>query len=634
MAVRFLDPVLINQIAAGEVVERPSSVLKELLENSIDAGATHIHIQLREGGKTYLSVRDNGAGMDEDDLLICVERHATSKLPDNNLFSIQSFGFRGEALAAISAIARVKITTRTKKDDVGRMLCIEGGLKQAILPTQSPHGTMIEVRDLFYATPARLKFLKSTPHELNHCMDVIERIALAHPSIGIEVVHNDRTLLTLLPEEDLLQRFPPIMPEDFLKNTVLLEAQENENNLSLRGYISLSTYHSAHTQHQYFFINNRPVKDKVLHMAVKLAYQDYLPPKRHGLCCLFLTMDPMLVDVNVHPAKTEVRFLNNQMISDYVRRSITEHLKQQGTRTSTELSKGMVSSFSAHKPSMPANSHATTPPSMFAQSPTSRPSVVHDSSTVSSLQELSFDTKTLPSFSTPSIHHFNANAKANVNSNANSPFPNAQIIHHSPFEQDTVPTPDHPLGYAKAQLFKSYVVAQAKDALYIVDQHAAAERLLYEKLKHDMESHGITRQLLLLPEIITLKESERDVLMDNHTLLENMGIILERFGMNQIIVKEVPALLNNISWKTMISNLANDLLHTPQALALKDVFLHKLATIACHHSVRFGQELSSLEMNALLRDIENTPFAQQCNHGRPSFIRLEKKDLERLFERG
>lgn len=612
MAVRFLDPVLINQIAAGEVVERPSSVLKELLENSIDAGATHLHIHLREGGKTYLSVRDNGFGMDEEDLLLCVERHATSKLPDNNLFSIQSFGFRGEALAAISAIARVNISTRTEKDMIGRILCIEGGKKQEILPIQSPLGTMIEVRDLFYATPARLKFLKSTPHELNHCMDVVERIALAHPTVAMEIKHNDRTLLTLLPEDDLSNRFQPIMPEDFLKNAIPLKIQENGEEISLKGYISLSTYHSAHTHHQYFFINQRPVKDKVLHTAMKLAYQDYLPPKRHGLCCLFLTMDPMLVDVNVHPAKTEVRFLNNQMVLDTVRRSITDHLKQQGVRTSTDLSKDMIASFTHHT--------SPAPSSVLPFSHT--PSSFKSNTSPHFPKEFSFDTK-------PSSSFASSFAASNI-AHPPSPIP----AQGSGSLQSTVPTPDHPLGYAKAQLFKSYIIAQASDALYIVDQHAAAERLLYEKLKQDIDNQGIQRQLLLLPEIITLKESERDVLMDHYALLERIGLIFESFGMTQVMLKEVPACLSNSPWKTIVCDLVHDLCHHQHAIEFEDIFLHKLATIACHHSVRFGQELSPLEMNALLRDIEMTPFAQQCNHGRPSFIRLEKKDLERLFERG
>ncbi|MBX9697261.1 MAG: DNA mismatch repair endonuclease MutL [Alphaproteobacteria bacterium] len=613
MSIRFLGPVLINQIAAGEVVEKPSSVIKELVENSLDAGATLITVTLREGGRTYISVQDNGSGMHADDLALCVERHATSKIPDENLFNIRSLGFRGEALAAISAVARVNITTRRADANTALCLSISGGEKESIIPANGSVGTTIEVRDLFYATPARLKFLKTTNSELSSCLDVMERLALSHLHSGFKVIHNDRVFFEVAKEDSLEIRLSKVLATDFMDNAVPIRYDHAEDGLQISGYIGLTTYTASQANKQYFFVNHRPVKDKLLHTAMKVAYADYLAKGRHPVCSLFLTLDPMAVDMNVHPAKIEVRFMQGNKLRDTIISLVHNHLRHQGTMTSTHLTRVTMEAFRApyvHR------SPITSPMASYQVPPIPSNLTVSSSTPV---RENSQPRYQVPLYG-PSIAH-RARSNVAVVENYQPPFYNENI------------SDDHCLGQAQAQLFNSYIISQTEDAFYLVDQHAAAERLLYEKFKQQMATGGVDRQLLLIPDIVDMKESDRAILVEYNDMLKKLGFIVDIFGINQVIVKEIPALLKDMDIKKVILDMASDLNTHALSTQIEERILEKLSTKACHGSVRFGRKLSVPEMNALLRSIEATPFSNQCNHGRPSFIKLTRGDLERLFER-
>ena len=635
MSIRFLNPVLINQIAAGEVVERPASVLRELIENSLDAGATSIKINLREGGKTFIEIIDNGTGMNADDLDLCVERHATSKIPDNNLFNIQSLGFRGEALAAVSSVARVGITTRQAFMETALHLSVSGGEKSVITPAQSPIGTHITVRDLFYATPARLKFLKTTAVELSACMDVIERLSLSHPHVSFYVTHNERTLLAVAATDSFNTRLSKVISKDFGENAI--RVNYHDDFIAIDGHISLTTYTTSSANKQYFFVNRRPVKDKLLHTALKLVYHDYIPRERHGVCCLFLTLDPSLVDMNVHPAKTEVRFVQSGKIRDVLLSVLHGFLREHPTQTSSHLSQAALEAFTPANTLVPPHYS----PSVIAplqqrfdarpQAPTQARSSAQKNNAFSFTRSLSAQSSQTPSFSlqgNTALQTFEEVERNLENHSDNEVYAEEQS------EENALA--HYPLGHARAQLFKSYIISETNDAFYLVDQHAAAERLFYEKLKRQIDQREIKRQLLLIPEIIDVKEHVLKNTLAHLSSFKDFGFILEPFGVCQMIVREAPALLENKNIKQLITDVLDCFEAEGDTLDqhfLRSHILEKLSSIACHGSVRFGRSLSLLEMNALLRDIETTPFADQCNHGRPSFIRLTRSDLEKLFER-
>lgn len=621
MAIRVLDPVLINQIAAGEVIERPSSVIKELIENSLDAGASMITVTLRDGGTTYMCVEDNGCGMDNHDLLMCVDRHATSKITDNNLFNIQSLGFRGEALASITSIARVSIQTRCAADitHTGRELRVEGGDKCDIRAVAMPHhGTRIEVSDLFYAIPARLKFLKSTSSELSQCLRVVEQLALSHADTHFKVIHNDRCVFdtrdlqsdtSLSPEQ---MRLNSILAPDFLDNALHIHHQDED--VSIRGYISLGTYHASQSTKQFFFINKRPIRDKVLQQALRVGYGDVLPSGRHGVCCLWMDLNPLYVDMNVHPAKYEVRFLDPNAIKSLLIKLVRTHLTQQPAQTSTHLSKALhhtLQTSTQHTASH--GERAPYPPSFPSATSATHTSAVSLRPSFERDRLIPMRSAPLPSDPAPL---------------SKTPEPEAiSSLIALPAEDSGT------LGHAVAQLFKSYIITQAHDAFYIVDQHAAAERLMYEKLKKHMNELGLDAQYLLIPDIVSVQEDIIERVQEHSASLRHLGVIIEPFGVGQLALKAIPALLEMDQPHALLSDLLNDLSEDNHPSTLTDRILHTLSTYACHHSVRFGRSLSLPEMNALLRLIESTPLATQCNHGRPAFIRLAQKDLERLFER-
>lgn len=597
MAIRLLNPTLINQIAAGEVIERPASALKELVENAIDAGATELHIQIRDGGRTYMSVTDNGSGMSKQDLEMCVERHATSKIPDEDLFNIMTLGFRGEALPSIGAVSRLNIITKAQNEETAWKLSVEGGIKNPIEPASFPAGTRIEIRDLFFATPARLKFLKASATELSHITDMLHRIALAHQDVSISLKDGDKEVFRYTRGQERLNH---ILGRDFLENTLKINGEKE--GARLEGYIGVPTYNRSSTTHQYLFVNGRPVKDKVLSTALKVGYQDFLGHGRHPVALLFLEVPPAEVDVNVHPAKSEVRFRDAHLIRGFMISAIKNALTEGAGRSSTTLAE------EAFLKMQPSPSRPVAP--SFA--PLSNPI------RASTYTPSSFNLREPHRTSTP-IAQMNLPEVPRVPTQAPAP---------GLWEQSS-----SPLGQAKAQIHQTYIIAEADDKLIIVDQHAAHERLVYEKLKEDLKTSGIKRQVLLIPEVLDFTSEELAHLKDHLEDLQTFGFRMELFGGTALLIREVPALLSKVNLKELMKDIVGEIMEHGQGLSLHELIHEKLATWGCHSAIRSGRTLSLDEMNALLRQMEAEPHSGQCNHGRPTYISLDVKDIEKLFGR-
>lgn len=599
--IRLLDQTLINQIAAGEVIERPAAAIKELVENAIDAGAANITVTVREGGRSFIEVVDDGHGMTQEGLRLAVQRHATSKLPDEDLFNIHTFGFRGEALPSIASVSRTTITTRPKDADMGWCLSIEGGIEQNLMPKVASVGTTITVRDLFYATPARLKFLKTIGTELSHCVDLMNRIALSHPHVGITLKDDAKVIFSYASNQNFDQRVGVILKQTFLENSTQFSYEVPS--MKARGRLSFPTYNRSQSTEQFFFVNNRPVRDKMLAALVRAAYQDFLPHNRHPVVVMFLDVHPEDVDVNVHPAKAEVRFRDAQGVRSVILGAMKETLMHISQKTSTHLAAEAVAMFEKPFTRESLNAQKAYVQQQFS-APASRPNYGGGQRTyVSSADKVA------------------------------SPFPQ-----HDMQPVVTMPTAapenlNYPLGMARAQIHATYILAEKQDSLVIIDQHAAHERLTYEKLKHDFASQTVKQQTLLIPEMVILLKQEIEILQQYHSLLIGLGFALEFFEPTTLVVRGVPAILNNISIPTLMQDLVDDLRVEGAAQSLQDHIMHILATVACHNSIRSGRTLQLHEMNALLRQMEATPHSGQCNHGRPAYVELKKTDLEKLFER-
>lgn len=591
MTIRKLEPHLINQIAAGEVVERPASALKELVENALDAKPTFITVHLRDGGRSLISVLDDGVGMTREDLSLSVERHATSKLPTSDLFNIQTLGFRGEALPSIGSISRLHITSRARGTEDAWLLKVEGGEKHALMPTSHPEGTLMEVKDLFYATPARLKFLKRAATELSHAMDFLNRLVMSHPAVAFKLISETRTVFDYKACSSLQDRLAQVMGPEFSENSLSLDVSRGE--IRVKGEISLPTLNRSNATHQYLFVNGRPVKDKVLHGALRAAYQDFLASDRYPLIALFLELPPEEVDVNVHPAKTEVRFRDSGLI----RGTLVSALKQ-------------ALAGASHKTASTVSSQALN---AFRPEPLRQPSL-------SSYRPLP-----------PSSGRISSGASSPTPVLEEGPPPPLDVFQEKQASEPEVSLETPPLGFAKAQLYETYIVAQSETGLILVDQHAAHERLVYERLKQE-EGH-IKRQPLLIPEVVELDEGRAHHLQEIQEELLSFGLVIEAFGEKAILIREIPALLGEVDLKGMVQDLADELKELGSALSLKERLAEILSTCACHHSVRAGRRLSLEEMNALLRQMEQTPHSGQCNHGRPTYIDLKRADLEKLFGR-
>lgn len=610
--IRRLPETVVNRIAAGEVVERPAAAVKELVENSLDAGANRIEVVVRDGGTTLISVSDDGRGMTPDELDLAVERHATSKLPDDSLSRIAFLGFRGEALAAVGAVARLRIVSRTADADSAWAIRVEGGRKSAPEPAAHPLGTRVEVRDLFFATPARLKFLKTAASEFAHVLEVLQRLAMAHPGVAFSLGDGARTalkfpaldpsllapsLLADTPDAARTARLAAIMGREFADNALAVQAERD--GVQLSGLIGLPTLSRRNAGAQYLFVNGRPVRDKLLYGAVRGAYHDVLAGNRHPMVALFVTAPPETIDVNVHPAKAEVRFRDAGLVRGLIVGALRHALAGAGHRAATSVAEGALG---AMRPPPVHTGRGRGSSAAFASFP--RP----------------------PSYA-PGLAEAAAAAFAPLDTLAT---PSAA----APAEADGEPAePQHPLGAARAQLHETYIVAQTADGVVIVDQHAAHERLTQERLKAAAAGAPLPRQGLLIPEVVELDEKRSHALVQAAEDLVRLGLLIEPFGSGTVVVREVPAMLGEVDVRGMIQDLADDLAEHGEALSLKERLDAICATIACHSSVRAGRRLSLDEMNALLRQMEATPLSGQCSHGRPTYVELKLADIERLFGR-
>ncbi len=600
MSIRILPSNLVNQIAAGEVVERPASVIKELVENSLDAGATIIEVKLVDGGKSLITVSDNGKGMSPEELDLAVERHATSKLPDDNLFNINFLGFRGEALPSIASVARLSIISRADGADNAWKIEVNGGVKSKPMPAAHSKGTRIEVRDLFYATPARLKFLKSGSSETAQCIDILQRIALANPNVAFYLYDGDKKKLALPAcSGDLfdarLERLSDVMGREFAENSILINAEREY--IKINGYISLPTLNKANSLSQFLFVNNRPVRDKLLLGAIRGAYQDVLASGRYPMCALFFEVEPKYVDVNVHPAKAEVRFYDNALVRGLLVSAIRNGLNLAANRSANilnleQLAQDKIPDFDTRIPEneylnspMPRNYYTNLHPTSFKRQ-ADLPDLEHK-----------FSVKV------ENVEEFSSNVDVG------------------------------PLGLAKAQFHDTYIISQNEDSIIIVDQHAAHERIVMEKLKEGLKQGKIATQMLLIPEVVDLSEVEKNRILSAADDLAKLGLVVEEFGNAAVIVREIPALLNNCEVKTLVKDLAQEIAEWGNGFELTEKLHLVCATIACHGSVRAGRRLNIEEMNALLRDMEKTPHSGQCNHGRPTYVELKIADIAKLFDR-
>ncbi len=617
MPIRRLPPETVNRIAAGEVVERPASAVKELVENALDAGARRVEVQADGGGLTRLLIADDGCGMAPDQLALAVERHATSKLePDDagdvDLLRIHTLGFRGEALPSIGSVARLTITSRPKEGGDGHRITVEGGDQRPVAPAAfpGPHGARVEVRDLFYATPARLKFMKSERAEAMAISEEIKRQAMAHEGVAFSLDLDGRNVLRLPAEhpgdQGRLKRLAALLGRDFEANALLID--QARDGVRLSGYAGLPTYSRGNAAHQYLFVNGRPVKDRLLQGALRGAYADFLARDRHPAAVLFLELDPLYVDVNVHPAKAEVRFRDPQLVRGLIVGALRHALHAAGHRASTTVAADALAGFRPH-----TGAPAFTPSAPSAQGWSGWQGW---SAPASAAQIL------------PGLNDRSARVEP-----ADAPYP----LSPNPYAlSDAAPAAadiDLPLGAARAQLHGTYIVAQTRDGLVVVDQHAAHERLVYERMKAQMAEGAVTRQALLAPEVVELDPAEAERVAARADELAELGLIVEQFGSGAVLVRETPALLGDTNVQCLVRDIADDLAEHGAALSLKERLAEVCGTMACHGSVRAGRVLSAPEMNALLRQMEATPHSGQCNHGRPTYVELKLADLERLFGR-
>ncbi|MBD9371215.1 DNA mismatch repair endonuclease MutL [Rhizobium sp. ARZ01] len=598
MTIRQLSETLINQIAAGEVIERPASAAKELIENAIDAGSTRIEIATAGGGKTLLRVTDNGSGMSPDDLTLAVRRHCTSKISDS-LEDVRTLGFRGEALPSIGSVAKLTIQSRTAAASEGSEISIFGGRLAPVRPTPANRGTVVEVRDLFFATPARLKFMKSEKAEAAAITEVVRRMAIAFPAVRFVLSGPDRSTLELpATGDDRLARIAQVLGKDFRDNAIEIDAERE--GVRLTGFAGVPTFNRGNSLQQFAFVNGRPVQDKLIWSALRGAYAETVPSGRYPVAVLDIAIDPALVDVNVHPAKSDVRFRDPGLVRGLIIGAIREALTREGDRAATTGAAGLMRAFRPEAARQQAWSPSTSPYRPFETPPISNG--------FSDMQQAGLDMGIRPS------------ARA-------EPIPSMV-----PPATDAEPQ-RHPLGAARAQVHENYIVAQTEDGLVIVDQHAAHERLVFEAMRNALHSRPVPAQALLIPEIVDLPEDDCDRLVAHAEAFARLGLGIERFGPGAVAIRETPAMLGEMDAVGLVRQLADELAEWDTANGLASRLDYLAATMACHGSVRSGRRMRPEEMNALLRQMEATPGSGQCNHGRPTYIELKLADIERLFGR-
>lgn len=619
MPIRRLPPEAVNRIAAGEVIERPAAAVKELVENALDAGAKRVAIRIERGGLGLISVEDDGGGIPRDELPLAVERHATSKLTasaggDVDLLNIHTMGFRGEALPSIGAVARLAITSKARGVNDTWAIEVEGGqlhpVKPAAWAALTESGTRVEVRDLFFATPARLKFMKSERAEMMAISDVVKRLAMARPDVAFSLEHDARTSLRLAAESDpenegRRARLSAILGADFAPNCILLD--QTRDTVRLSGFAGLPTFHRGTREHQHLFVNGRPVKDKLIVGAVRAAYQDLLARDRHPVAALFIDLPPDEVDVNVHPAKTEVRFRDAALVRGLIVGGLSHALASAGHRASTTTAQSAldaVRAFEAPQPFLRPAGHAW----QMAEERVAAGDFMAPSGRVEAAD-----------------HRLPAGIEAQDLEEIAGRMPAVQVS-----DEDAR---FFPLGAARAQIHETYIVAQTEDGIVIVDQHAAHERLVYERMKQMLANGGVRRQGLLIPEVVELDPSEAEAIVARAEELVQLGLVVEAFGPGAILVRETPALLGHVDAAGMLKDLADDIAELGEAHALKERLEEVCSSMACRGSVRAGRRLTGDEMNSLLRQMEATPFSGQCNHGRPTYVELKLADIEKLFGR-
>lgn len=609
--IRRLPPEAVNRIAAGEVVERPAAAAKELIENALDAGARSVRVRIEGGGLTRLMIEDDGHGMTAEELPVAIERHATSKLTADDdghvdLLDIRTMGFRGEALPSIGSVSRLAILSRAKGSDGAFEISVDAGRvdgpKPAAWSGLTSNGTRVDVRDLFYATPARLKFMKTERAEGQAIADTVRRLALARPDVAFHLETEERAVIKLSAEqgdEARLKRLGAVLGREFRENAVEIDAEREGVRVS--GFAGLPTFNRGSAQHQYLFVNGRPVKDRLLVGVIRAAYQDFLARDRHPMAVLFVDLDPMQVDVNVHPAKTEVRFRDAANVRGLMIGALRHALAAAGHRASTTVAGAALGAATSHvAPSLPWN--------------TGKPGW----------------TPARPVMETPDYEALYTGMSDNQTAtfDAFSGAPSARV---EPSPEPQAETP--PLGVARAQVHETYIIAQTADGMVIVDQHAAHERLVYERMKAQMAGDGVRRQALLIPEIVELSEEEALRVLERAGELLDMGLEIEPFGRGAVAVRATPALFGQMDVKGLIRDLADDFAEYEAGLALKERMEEVLGNMACRGSVRAGRRLTADEMNALLRQMEATPHSGQCNHGRPTYVELKLADIEKLFGR-
>ncbi|MFC7497712.1 DNA mismatch repair endonuclease MutL [Enterovirga sp. GCM10030262] len=599
MSIRRLPEHLVNRIAAGEVVERPASALKELVENAVDAGASRIAVTLAGGGIDRIEVADDGCGMSPADMALALERHATSKLPDDAIEQVVTLGFRGEALPSIASVARLRIESRIRGAD-GWARTVDNGRLDGEGPAALPPGTRITVEDLFARVPARRKFLRSPRSEYAACLDVVKRLAMARPDIGFSLDHDGRRALSVQPGEDRPARVAGLTDRGLAENNVGIDYERGGARLG--GVAGLPTFNRGVADHQFLFVNGRPVKDRLLIGAVRAAYQDLLARDRHPILALFIELPGDEVDVNVHPAKTEVRFRDPGNIRGLIVGGLRHALDAAGHRSAQRSSAAALGNWTTSADPLRHSRESGNPASFF------RPFAQSDLSNFAGVTQGSVWDRH-QGYSPP-------------------PQARAEAAVDAPPEATAFP-----LGVARGQVAATYIVAEAEDGLVLVDQHAAHERLVLERMRKAMANGGVARQALLLPEVIELDEPACDRLEARAAELAEMGLELERFGPRAMLVRATPALLGQGDIKGLVTDLADELAAYDEALSLKERLDHLAATMACHGSVRAGRLLSVAEMNALLREMEVTPYSGQCNHGRPTWVKLGHGDIEKLFGR-
>ena len=624
--IRQLDEGAINRIAAGEVVERPASAVKELVENAIDAGARRVAIEFADGGKNLIRVSDDGCGMSADELPLALQRHATSKIDGSDLLNIQSFGFRGEALPSLGAVGRLSILSRVD-GQAAAQIEVSGGNISPVRPAALNGGTVVELCDLFYATPARLKFMRTDRAEAQAIIDVVKRLAMAEPFTGFTLTDmsgGDGGRVTFRADAEtgdmfdaLHGRLARILGSDFAENALRIDAERE--GLHLTGYAALPTYSRGSAVQQYFFVNGRPVRDKLLFGALRGAYADFLSRDRHPVVALFLDCDPHQVDVNVHPAKSEVRFRDGGLARGLIVSGLRHALVEAGHRASTTVAGAALGAMRPETPGALLGSYAQTAPGGAPVYQMQRPSAKARAASYQA-QAPSF-VETAPVFARVDMP-FDADLGG---------FSGAMV--QAGVDVTPPPAEAFPLGVARGQVHENYIISQTTDGLVIVDQHAAHERLVYEKLKTQMAENGVAAQALLIPEIVDLSEDEAAQLLAVAEELRGFGLSLEPFGGGAVAVRETPAILGEVNAAALVRDILDELIDLDKATSLQARIEAILSRVACHGSIRSGRRMRGEEMNALLREMETTPHSGQCNHGRPTYVELKLSDIERLFGR-